>query len=79
MKKIMAIAAVALGLAGCNATATTVYRQPILNTYPTYHALPSAYPNSYANQYNHRRYHQPSCYTVSNYTPYGIRTRRVCN
>jgi hypothetical protein len=79
MKKIMAIAAVALGLAGCNATATTVYRQPILNTYPTYYPLPSAYPNRYASHYNYNRRRQPICHNVLNYTPYGVRVQRVCN
>lgn len=72
MKKLLLISLAALGLAGCSATTTTVYRPVAPVTYP----LPSAYPAPYARPYsNVPRVH---CFYTWDQTPYGMRERRVC-
>ena len=72
MKKIIAVSLFAVGLAGCNATTTTVYTRPVPSSatvvyYPTSPAY-IAYRNRYRNH----------CYTVWQQTPYGTRERKVC-
>jgi hypothetical protein len=74
MKKLLIISAATLGLAGCSATTTTVYRPVAPVTYP----LPSAYPNTYPYARPYRYRGRVHCYTTWDRTPYGLRERRVC-
>jgi len=76
MKKLLIISLATLGLAGCSATTTTVYRPVAPVTYP----LPSAYPGTYRTYAAPVAPYRPRirCYSTWDRTPYGLRERRVC-